>query len=111
MAAEANQHSTHHYGRLEPYGLATNIEAPSVSERIRKQLSGKPLPPKLVKSIYLDEELNGFEWDNPTFRHTLNLIAKYQPAPASTVPSTVDASAESVPTVPSTGDASAESAS
>jgi hypothetical protein len=97
VAAEANQHSTHHYGRLEPYGLATNIEAPTVSEELRKKYGSQGLAEGMTKSIYLDEELTGFEWDNPTHRETLRLIAKYQPAAPSAVSPMVDAAAESAP--------------
>ncbi len=94
VVVETNQHSTHHYGRLEPYGLAMNIDAPGVSEAVRKRFAF--LAPRLKHSIRLDEKLTGFEWDNPTHRQTLNLYAKYQPDADSSVPSTVDASAESV---------------
>jgi hypothetical protein len=94
VAVETNQHSTHHYGRLEPYGLAMNIDAPGVSEAVRKQF--ETLAPRVKHSIRLDEKLTGFEWDNATHRQTLKLYAKYQPDPAPAVPSTADASAESV---------------
>jgi hypothetical protein len=93
LIAEANQHSTHHYGVLEPYGLANNLDAPGVSEAVRKPFSG--LSPLLTKAIVLDEELTGFKWDNPTHRLVLRLFAKYQRPAASTVSSTVNPSAES----------------
>jgi hypothetical protein len=94
IALEANQHSTHHYGRLEPYSVAMNGDAPGMSEGVRKRVRG--VASALRNSIRLDEELTGFDWDNAIYRQTLSLYAKYQPDEASAVPSTVDASAESV---------------
>jgi hypothetical protein len=91
---QTTQHSTHHYGRLEPYGLAMNIDAPGVSEAVRKQLA--PLSPRMKHSVRLEEKLTGFEWDNAIYRQTLSLYAKYQPDAEPVVPSTADASAESV---------------
>jgi hypothetical protein len=93
LALEASQHSTHHYGRLEPYGIGMNGDAPGMSESVRKQV--RRVASGLRSSIRLDEELTGFEWDNAIYRQTLSLYAKYQPDAASAVPSTVDASAES----------------
>jgi hypothetical protein len=108
---EATQHSTHHYGRLEPYGLAMKLDAPGVSAEVRKQFGG--LSPRMKYSIRLDEELTGFQWENATHRLTLSLFDKYQPDGTTTAhpapppetshaaqyvnpPSTVDAPAESV---------------
>ena len=93
VAAEANQHATHHYGLLEPYGLATDVDAPGVSESVRKQFKG--MAPQMAKSIRLDEQLTGFEWDNPTHRLALKLFAKYQPAAAPAVPATAEIPMES----------------
>ncbi|PYP93407.1 MAG: hypothetical protein DMG65_00700 [Candidatus Angelobacter sp. Gp1-AA117] len=71
---ETFQHSTHHYGPLEPYSIAH-----------RKSMSAEGddsferwLPDEVRNSIELDEELTGFKWDNPTYRRTLTLWDKYQ---------------------------------
>ena len=71
---EISQHSTHHYGLLEPYSFGLKVDQPGVSEAFRKSLV---LPDELANSIRLDEELNGFAWDNPTFQRTLGLYDKY----------------------------------
>ena len=94
LALEANQHSTHHYGRLEPYSIANKRDAPGMSEDVGKKV--RAVGKRLSNSIQLDEELTGFEWDNAIYRQTRSLYAKYQPEAASAVPSTVDASAEGV---------------
>ena len=94
IALEASQHSTHHYGRLEPYGVAMKDDAPGMSEGVRKQV--RRAASGLRNSIRLDEELTGFEWDNAIYRQTLSLYAKYQPDAAPAVPSTADASADGV---------------
>lgn len=106
---EVTQHSTHHYGKLEPYGLGMNINAPGATPAIQKQFAG--LSDRVKNSIRLDEKLNGFVWDNPTHRQIRSLYAKYQsggaapaqaaPPPeaqdtASPVPPAVDAAAESL---------------
>lgn len=75
-ALEVGQHSTHHYGRLEPYSLALKVDRPDVSESYRKSL--RRIPDELRNSLRLDEELTGFDWDNPTHRLTLSLWDKYQ---------------------------------
>ena len=93
LAIETSQHSTHHYGRLEPYGIGMKGDAPGVSEDISRQV--RRVASGLRNSIRLDEELTGFEWDNAIYRQTLRLYAKYQPEVAPAVPSTVDAPAES----------------
>jgi hypothetical protein len=69
------QHSTHHYGPLEPYSIGLKFDHPSVSEDFRKSYMGKP--DEIGNSIRLDEELTGFKWDNPTFRQILSLYDKY----------------------------------
>lgn len=69
------QHSTHHYGLLEPYSFGLKLNQPGVSEAFKKSVR---IPDELANSIHLDEELNGFQWDNPTFRRTLALYEKYQ---------------------------------
>ena len=74
-ALEVGQHSTHHYGRLEPYSLAIRVDRPEVDESYRQRLQA--IPEELRNSLKLDEELTGFEWDNPTHRLTLGLWDKY----------------------------------
>ena len=72
------QHSTHHYGPIEPYSIGLNMDHPSVSEDFKKSFkSYKLTPAELRNSIALDEELTGFQWDNPTFRKIRDLYDKY----------------------------------
>jgi hypothetical protein len=75
-AMEVYQHSTHHYGPLEPYSFGYKVDQPSVSEDKKKGYDR--LPDELKNSAKLDEELTGFQWDNPTYRRTLSLYDKYQ---------------------------------
>jgi hypothetical protein len=72
------QHSLHHYGRLEPYGFAINLDQP-ISDELKKRTS--VLPDELKYSIRLDEQLNGYEWDSPRFRWFLDLVNKYHDTP------------------------------
>ena len=69
------QHSTHHYGLLEPYSFGLKLDQPGVSEAFKKSFK---LPEELLNSAKLDEELTGFQWDNPTYQRTLALYDKYQ---------------------------------
>jgi hypothetical protein len=55
---EIFQHSTHHYGLLEPYSIGLKSET--------------------MDTVRLDEELTGFKWDNPIQRKILSLYDKYQ---------------------------------
>jgi hypothetical protein len=81
---EISQHSTHHFGRLEPYSVGLNLDRDSVPEEIRRKYQ---LLAKEVKgSVHLDERLNGFEWDTPRYRRFLQLYEKYL-IPATTHPS------------------------
>jgi len=73
---EVGQHSTHHYGRLEPYSLGLKLDQPRLPEDYKKQFAR--VPAELMNSLELDEELNGFQWDNPTHQNTLSLWDKYQ---------------------------------
>jgi hypothetical protein len=73
---EVSQHSTHHYGPIEPYSFAIKVDQPGAPEDYQKLFRG--LPDELRNSAKLDEELTGFEWDNPTYRRTLGLYEKYQ---------------------------------
>jgi hypothetical protein len=64
---ERHQHSTHHYGPLEPYGFAFKLG------------DGEDyawIPNEMRNAAELDESL-GFKWDNPTFRRTKMLFEKY----------------------------------
>jgi hypothetical protein len=70
------QHSTHHYGQLEPYSIAMKLDQPCVSEDEKQAFHW--MPDELKNSIRLDEELTGFRWDNPTQQRTLRLFDKYQ---------------------------------
>jgi hypothetical protein len=73
---EVTQHSTHHFGRIEPYGFAINLGLPGISEDTKKMF--KILPDELKYSIQQDEQLTGFEWDNNRHRWFLDLVDKYQ---------------------------------
>lgn len=70
------QHSTHHYGRLEPYGLGVKLDVPGVDPDFRAKF--EKFPEEIKNSIDMDEELTGFQWDNATHRLTLDLYDKYQ---------------------------------
>ncbi len=73
---EVSQHATHHYGPIEPYGFGIKVDQPGQPERYKNIFKG--LPDELRNSAKLDEELNGFQWENPTYRRTLALYEKYQ---------------------------------
>jgi hypothetical protein len=73
---EIYQHSTHHYGRLEPYSQAAKLDQPGVSEALKKKF--KWMPEGMANSFKLDEELEGLQWDNLTHLNTLSLFDKYQ---------------------------------
>jgi hypothetical protein len=64
---ERHQHSTHHYGPLEPYGFAFNLGDNDDFGWI---------PDEMRNAVKLDLKL-GFKWDNPTFRRTKMLYEKY----------------------------------
>jgi hypothetical protein len=64
------QHSTHHYGPLEPYGFAFRLG--TVSENPAYSW----VPDEMRNAIRLDEQM-GFKWDNPTFRRTKMLYERY----------------------------------
>jgi hypothetical protein len=73
---EHAQHSTHHYGRLEPYGVGLKVEQ-SGGLGGRKWLRYL-YPEELRTSYLLDTQLTDFEWDNPRHRRFLELFDKYQ---------------------------------
>lgn len=81
---EVFQHSTHHYGSLEPYGFAIKVSQPG-REAEYKHLF-RTLPDELRNSGRMDEELNGFEWENPTQKRTLSLYRQYQTRRGTTLP-------------------------
>lgn len=69
------QHSLHHFGRLEPYGFAINLDQPDISDELKKMT--KVLPDELKYSIRLDQELNGHQWDNAKFKWYMALVDRY----------------------------------
>lgn len=78
-----SQHSIHHHGKLEPYGLPFNLDmvAHILPERKKERFDKMT---DLQKEAYrLDEILTGFEWNNPKYRWYLQLVKKYN-SPAST---------------------------
>jgi hypothetical protein len=75
---EVSQHSTHHYGSIEPYSFGIKVDQPDLPEDYANILAG--LPDELRNSAKLDEALTGFKWDNPTHRRTVSLYAKYHNA-------------------------------
>jgi hypothetical protein len=72
------QHSLHHFGMLEPYGFAINLDQP-ISDELKK--FAKVLPDELKYSWRIERDLNGYEWDNAKFRWYLALVDKYHDAP------------------------------
>ena len=75
---EQAQHSTHHYGRLEPYGVGLKVDqAGGLGGRSRKLL-GYLYPDELRTSYLLDTQLTDFQWDNPRHKRFLELFDKYQ---------------------------------
>jgi hypothetical protein len=76
-----NQHSTHHFGKLEPYSLGLKVDQPGVPEELARQ-AAKVFNEQQRNAVRLDEELTGFEWDNPRYRQYLALYDKYLVAQA-----------------------------
>jgi hypothetical protein len=70
---KTTQHSTHHYGQLAPYGLGGRSTATGNAKTLKARL----VPRELCNAIALDEELTGFQWDNPTHRNTMSLWERY----------------------------------
>src|SRR5262245_19230104 len=73
---EVFQHSTHHYGRLEPYSVGAKRDQPGIAAESKRRFAW--LPDEMANSFKLDEELTGLAWDNSTHRNTLALFDKYQ---------------------------------
>jgi hypothetical protein len=72
---QVGQHSTHHFGRLEPYSFGIKLDQPGVPESFRKMFGR--LPDEFVNGVRLDEQLNQFEWDNPRRRWYVEICKKY----------------------------------
>lgn len=70
------QHSMHHFGRLEPYSFGLNIDQPDVNKDFAKKFS--VLPDVLKNSIKLDEQLDGYAWNNERHSAYLELVRKYE---------------------------------
>lgn len=73
---QVGQHSTHHFGRLEPYSFGIKLDQPGVPESF-KRIFGK-LPDEFTNGIRLDEQLNQFEWDNARRRWYVEICRKYE---------------------------------
>lgn len=73
---EVAQHSTHHFGRLEPYGIGLRMQAGEPAQRKRRWFDFPPA--EILNSISLDEKLNGFKWDNPRYELFMELFDKYE---------------------------------
>ena len=71
-----SQHSSHHYGKMEPLGVGLKLDQEVCPERVAKEY--KMIPYEFKNSAMLDEELTGFKWDNPQHRWYLSMIDKYQ---------------------------------
>lgn len=74
---EICQHSTHHFGRLEPYSVALKSDPPPAGAGGASR-EFQIIPDAILNSIGLDERLTGFRWDNPRYRQFLELFDKYQ---------------------------------
>lgn len=72
---EINQHSTHHYGRLEPYSVGLNLDQAHVSEEMLRKTQS--LPDEMRNSVKLDEILTGFKWDTPRYQRFLQLYEQH----------------------------------
>ncbi len=73
---QIGQHSTHHFGRLEPYSLGSKLDQPGLPDSLRRKF--RRLPDDFTNAIRLDEQLNQFEWDNRFHRWYLAICQKYQ---------------------------------
>ena len=77
---EINQHSTHHFGRFEPYSFGVKLDQPGISEKTRKRV--RMFPEELQNSVQLDERLTGFVWATPRYKRFLDLFEKYMNPPS-----------------------------
>jgi hypothetical protein len=71
-----NQHSMHHFGKLAPYGIASNVDQADVNEKFKARY--KIFPDEFKNAIKLDEQLAGYEWYNAKYKKYLDLVAKYE---------------------------------
>ncbi|QYF93478.1 hypothetical protein KY495_22905 [Massilia sp. PAMC28688] len=69
------QHSTHHFGHLEPYGFAIKIDQPGLSPEFLSVFQS--FPEEFSNSAALDEELTGFKWDNPRHRWFVEICEEH----------------------------------
>lgn len=72
---DINQHSTHHYGQMTPYGVGMNLDQTELSDEILKKY--RFLPKEMQHSIKLDEQLNGFKWHTPRYRRFVELYERH----------------------------------
>lgn len=70
------QHSIHHFGHLEPFGFGMKLDLPGLPERFVRGFDH--LPEEFRNSARLDEQLNGFEWNNARYEWFLELCRKYE---------------------------------
>jgi hypothetical protein len=70
-----NQHSTHHFGKLEPYSLGLKLDQEGVPEDLLRK--AKMFTREQQNSVELDEQLTGFKWDTPRYQQFLQLYEKY----------------------------------
>lgn len=70
------QHSTHHFGHLEPYGFAVKLDQPGFSPGFINLF--KRLPEEFSNSARLEEELTDFKWDNPRHQWFLDICEKHR---------------------------------
>ena len=71
-----NQHSTHHFGKLEPYSLGLKLDQPGVPAEILR-VANLFFTKEQQNSVQLDEQLSSFKWDNPRYKQYLALYEKY----------------------------------
>ncbi|HEX6095450.1 MAG TPA: hypothetical protein VF432_03920 [Thermoanaerobaculia bacterium] len=72
---EVSQHSTHHYGSIEPYSFGIKVDQPGRAAEFKHLFAG--VPDELKNSAKLDEALNGFQWENPTHKRIMSLYQQY----------------------------------
>jgi hypothetical protein len=70
------QHAVHHYGHLEPYGFGIKLDQPGLPDDFVAQFD--IFPDELSNSARLDEQLNGFEWNNARYQWFLDICRKHE---------------------------------
>lgn len=74
---QVGQHSTHHYGHLEPYGFAVKLDQPiEWSQGFLSLFRG--FPEEFKNSATLEEELTGFKWSNSRHEWFLNVCKEHE---------------------------------